>query len=69
MAEPTERDHFPVDSAIGRYNRLVAEYIACVRAGNERGAAKALTRIEPARLALVAACEKFNARWGRTDGG
>lgn len=62
--EPTERDFFPIDAAIGRYNRRCAEYVARVRAGDERGAAKAFARIEPARLAMVAACEKFNARWG-----
>jgi GTP1/Obg family GTP-binding protein len=65
--EPTERDHFPVDAAIGRYTRVVAEYVARVRAGDEHGAAKALARIEPARLAMITACEKFNARWGKAD--
>jgi hypothetical protein len=57
----------PVDAAIGRYTRVVAEYVARVRAGDEHGAAKALARIEPARLAMITACEKFNARWGKAD--
>lgn len=66
--EPTERDHFPVDAAIGRYSLLVLEYIAHVRSGEYTAAEDALMRAEVQRKAMVATCRRFNERFPVREG-
>lgn len=61
--QPTERDHYPVDLATGRYISAVRAYLAALWGGKRRSIEAAHRKIEPARVKAAEAIERFNAKF------